>query len=148
MGDGLESILLLAQDDRPGSQTNTTGEGAGTETAQGTTDPTGTTAGRPQSTGNSLVLFLPLILIMVFLLWTSSSAQRKEKKKRDAMLGALKRHDRVQTIGGVIGSVVEIKDSEVVLKVDETNNVKMRFSKTAVQQVLDSREAEVSAAAS
>jgi preprotein translocase subunit YajC len=52
------------------------------------------------------------------------------------MLSALKRHDRVQTIGGVIGAVVEVKDDEVVLKVDETNNIKMRFARSAVQQII------------
>lgn len=148
MGDVLEFKLLVAQDDRPGSTPVTTGDNAesATTTTPGVADPTGTQA--PAKPPSAWPILLPLILIMVFMFWTSSSAQRKEKKKRDSMLSALKRHDRVQTIGGVIGSVVEIKDSEIVLKVDETNNVKMRFSRSAVQQVLDSRDTEVVSASS
>ena len=82
------------------------------------------------------IIFVPLLLVIFFIIWTSSSAKRKEKKKREAMLSAIKRHDRVQTVGGVIGSVVEIKDTEVILKVDEANNIKVRFAKSAIQQVL------------
>lgn len=149
MGDGFGLRLMVGQDDRPGSTPNTSGESGetGTTTTPGTPDATGVT---PPTTKppSAWPILLPLILIMVFMFWTGSSAQRKEKKKRESMLSALKRHDRVQTIGGVIGSVVEIKDNEIVLKVDETNNVKMRFSKSAVQQVLDSRETEAAGATS
>lgn len=124
--------LLLGQADNPGGVPLSPGGNAG-ESAPG--QPTGA---RPTGTSplGQWVFIIPLLLIMVFMIWTSSSAQRKERKKREAMLSALKRHDRVQTIGGLIGSVVEIKDNEVVLKVDEANNVKMRFAKSAVQQVL------------
>lgn len=83
-----------------------------------------------------LIFWVPIILIFIFMLWTNSSAQRKERKKREEMLSTLRRHDRVQTIGGIIGSVVEVKDNEVVLKVDETNNVKLRFAKSSIQQVI------------
>ncbi len=128
--------LFIGQADNPSvgapSQTPTD------EGDTGTVAPGTGGAGTPTPTNplGSFYIFIPLLLIMVFMIWTSSSAQRKEKKKRESMLGSLKRHDRVQTIGGLIGSVVEIKDSEVVLKVDEANNIKMRFAKSAVQQVL------------
>ena len=62
--------------------------------------------------------------------------QRKDRQKHTDMLGNLKRNDRVQTIGGVLGTVVDVRDHEVVLKVDETNNVKMRFNRSAVKEVL------------
>jgi preprotein translocase subunit YajC len=52
------------------------------------------------------------------------------------MVSAIKKHDRVQTIGGVIGSVVEIKPDYVVLKVDESSNTRITFARSAVQQVL------------
>jgi len=128
--------LLMAQVDNPGGATPITPGGNGGADA-GTGDPAGGAAPRGTSPfGGQWVILIPLLLIMVFMIWTSSSAQRKERKKRESMLAALKRHDRVQTIGGLIGAVVEIKDNEVILKVDEANNVKMRFAKSAVQQVL------------
>jgi preprotein translocase subunit YajC len=46
---------------------------------------------------------------------------RKEKKKRAALMASLKKHDKVQTVGGIIGTVVELTAEEVVLRVDETS---------------------------
>ncbi len=134
------TIITIAQDDTPGI--SAAGEGTGDTTGTGTIQPgTGATPGGTGGTGaapgtSSWMLFLPLILVMVFVFWSSSSAQKKEKRKRNEMLESINKHDKVQTIGGVIGSVVEIKDTEIVLKVDEANNIKMRFSRSAIQQVV------------
>jgi len=42
----------------------------------------------------------------------------------------------VQTVGGVIGTVVELKSDEVVLKVDDSGHTRIRFARSAIQQVL------------
>ena len=54
------------------------------------------------------------------------------------MLNAIRKHDRVQTIGGLIGSVVEIKTDTVILKVDESSNTRITFSRSSIQQVISS----------
>ena len=54
------------------------------------------------------------------------------------MLNAIKKHDKVQTIGGVLGAVVEIKPDTVVLKVDESSNTRITFARSSIQQVLTS----------
>ena len=66
----------------------------------------------------------------------SMRSQSKEKKKRASMLSAIKKHDRVQTVGGVIGAVVEIKPDTIVLKVDESSNTRITFDRGSVQRVL------------
>lgn len=67
----------------------------------------------------------------------SIMGQRRDRKKREAMISAIKKHDRVQTIGGVIGSVVEVKPDYVILKVDESSNTRITFARSAIQQVLN-----------
>ena len=83
-------------------------------------------------------MMLPLLLVvmMVFLFWTSSRSQKKERQRREEMINSISTNDTVQTIGGVIGRVAEIKDDEIILRVDESTNTKMRFTKAAVQQVV------------
>lgn len=76
-----------------------------------------------------LVVFGAIILFSVF-------GQRKEKKRRQEMLASIKKSDSVQTIGGVIGSVVEVKDETIVIRVDDRSDTRMTFSRAAVQQVL------------
>jgi len=64
--------------------------------------------------------------------------QKRDRKKREALISAIKKHDRVQTIGGVVGSVVDVKPDYVVLKVDESSNTRITFTRAAIQQVLTS----------
>ena len=52
------------------------------------------------------------------------------------MLAAIKKNDRVMTIGGIVGSVVTANENEVTLKVDESANVKITVIRSAVQKVL------------
>ena len=80
-----------------------------------------------------------LLMLVVFggIIIFSTFGQRKQKKKREAMLKSMSKNDSVQTIGGIIGSVVEVKDDTVVLQVDTSSNTRMTFSRAAVQTVLN-----------
>ncbi len=81
-------------------------------------------------------LFPMLLLFLVMMILFTVFGQRRDKKKRQAMLGSVKKHDKVQTVGGVIGSVVEVKPDTVVLKVDESTNTRITFARSSIQQVL------------
>ncbi len=85
--------------------------------------------------------FYFMLLILALFMFVLIIPQRREKKRRNAMLEALKKGDRVQTVGGIIGTIVEIRPTELVLKVDENTNTRMRFSRSAIQAVLDREEA-------
>lgn len=89
---------------------------------------------------------LPLLLMLGVFFWFLTRSQKRERQKFENMLSALKRNDRVVTIGGIFGTVVEVRDTEVVLKVDESNNIKIRFARSAIKEVL--REPTPQAAAS
>ena len=91
----------------------------------------------PGRGGPKLVMFLFLMLGLVLMFVLMSGSQRKEKRKRKEMLSSLKKGDKVQTIGGILGSVVEVKDTHVVVKVDENSNTRLKFSRSAVQTVVD-----------
>ena len=81
-------------------------------------------------------LLLPLILAMGVAWFIMSRGRSKERQKFEDMLNNLKRNDRVQTVGGIYGAVWEVKDGEVVLKVDESNNIKLRFNRNAIKEVI------------
>ena len=72
-----------------------------------------------------------LLMIGVFYLVLFRGSPKTRKKLAD-----LKKNDRVMTRGGIIGTIVGMKENEVVLKVDETTNTKMTFLKDAVWQVV------------
>lgn len=85
--------------------------------------------------GNFLLVLVGLFVIMIIL---TSIGPRREKKRRESMISAVKKHDRVQTVGGVIGAIVELKPDVIVLKVDESANTRITFARSAIQQVLTS----------
>ncbi len=84
-------------------------------------------------------ILIPFLVIMIFV---SVMGSRREKKKRESLMNSMKKHDEVQTAGGIIGSVVEIKDDTVILKIDENSNVRMTFAKSAIVQIVSSGAAQ------
>lgn len=77
-----------------------------------------------------------LILIMAVMWFFVLRGKRNQDKQRKDMLSQLKKGDRIQTIGGIIGTVVEAREDSVLVKVDESNNTKIRFSRAAIHRVL------------
>lgn len=138
----IDTVLVLAQADAgaqpvkgvlgAGDQTATEGQPAGPDGAGG--------AGGSKPAANPFGgFFFPLILAMIVLMvFTTITSGRKEKKKKAEMMSSLARHDRVQTIGGVIGTIVEIDAESVVLRVHESSDTRVRFARSAIQQVLRS----------
>jgi len=93
-------------------------------------------AGTPVSPVAQFFPFALMIAVIAFLLLSARSQKKREKREREQMFASLSKNDRVQTIGGVIGTIMSVKDNEVVLKVDETTNTKMTFVKSSVQRVI------------
>lgn len=97
------------------------------------TPPPGGGQGSP-SGGFNFIWVLMLFLVMMVVM--TSMTGRREKKRREALMTSLKKGDRVQTLGGIIGTIIELHDNEVVLRVDEVSNTRIRFARTAVQGVI------------
>ena len=85
--------------------------------------------------GQPFSMLLPIILIFgAFYFLIILPAQRKERKQREALFTALKKNDEVVTAGGIIGVVQNIKDDEVLLKIDD--NAKMRVLKSSITRII------------
>ena len=79
---------------------------------------------------NSIIQFLPLIVILaIFYLIVFLPARRRQKKLQD-MIDNLKVGDKVVTSGGIYGTIVGFKDDRIQLRVAE--NVKIELSRNAV----------------
>lgn len=86
--------------------------------------------------GNPRILIV-MVAVMALLWWWMGRGRRKEQHRHKEMLSALKKGDKVTSIGGIIGTVIEVKDKEVVVKVDESSNVRMKFLRSAIRSVGD-----------
>ena len=75
-------------------------------------------------------MWIMLALIFVVMWFFMIRPQRKQQKELQAFRDGLKRGDKVVTIGGIYGTVREIKEGSVLIEVD--SNVKIRVSKNAL----------------
>jgi preprotein translocase subunit YajC len=64
--------------------------------------------------------------------------QRKKEKLHQQMLSRLKKGDQVITIGGIYGTVVDVKDDVVILKVN--HDVKLKFAKTTIHTLMEKKQ--------
>ncbi|HEX8911746.1 MAG TPA: preprotein translocase subunit YajC [Humisphaera sp.] len=89
---------------------------------------------------------LLMALVLVFYIFIFSNKRKETRAKKEKMAG-MKRGDRVQTIGGILGKVVEVEERKVLLKVDESSNTKIWFSRDAIHAVLGEEKVADAAAA-
>jgi preprotein translocase subunit YajC len=96
------------------------------------------TGGAPQPGGifGFLIQYGPLLIILLIMYTIFLGPKRKQDRERQTMLGQMKKGDRVQTIGGLIGTVMDVREDRVVLKIDESSNAKATYVKSAIHKVL------------
>jgi preprotein translocase subunit YajC len=81
---------------------------------------------------------VPLLLGVAVLYFFVFRAKKRQDQQRASQLDKLRPGQRVQTIGGILGTITAVNDkNEVTVKVDETNNVKIKFTRNAIHRVLD-----------
>jgi preprotein translocase subunit YajC len=80
-------------------------------------------------------MFPFLIIAMAVMYFMMVMPKRKQDRERRQMLTDMKRGDEVQTIGGVIGKVVDPREDRVLIKVDESSNTKIWFARSAIARV-------------
>ena len=83
-----------------------------------------------------IVSMLPMVLIFVVFYFFMIRPQKKKDKQVKDMLAALKKGDRVCTIGGIYGTIMDIKDDTITLSVGR-DNLSMVIARWAVRSVED-----------
>lgn len=90
------------------------------------------TAGQtaPAAQGGGWTMWVMLILIMVVMWFFMIRPQRKQQKELQKFRDGLKKGDKVVTIGGIYGTVADIKEKTLLIEID--NNVKIKVDKNSV----------------
>ncbi len=89
--------------------------------------------GAPAANQNPMMQFLPLIAIVVVFYFFMIRPQMKKAKEQKKYIEALKKGDKILTIGGIYGKIHEIKeDGTIIMEVEDGS--KMKISKNAVSQ--------------
>ena len=86
----------------------------------------------PPASSSMWPLLIGMLLIMYFIV---IRPERKERKRKEALIGALKKNDRVITTGGMYASVAAVNENDLTLKFDD-GPTRVRVLKSAIGTVL------------
>lgn len=86
---------------------------------------------------NAIASLMPIIFIFVIFYFLLIRPQQKKQKEHERVVSELKKNDEVVTNGGIHGTVVNVKESTLTLKIDD--NVKIEINKSAVAYLKKSR---------
>lgn len=79
--------------------------------------------------------FLPLILLFVLMWFMLIRPQQTQQRKRREMLGALRKGDKIVTLGGIHGVITEIDNKEDLLTVRIADKVDVQVSRQGVSNL-------------
>ena len=85
------------------------------------------------TTAEMLLSFLPMILIIVFMIVLIYLPQKRQDKKDAAMRSSIEIGDKVTTIGGIVGAIAD-KDDTIVIETG-SDRTKIRFRRSAISSV-------------
>lgn len=102
-------------------------------------------AGAAKQPPSPLQSLIPMIGIGVFfyliVMRPQLKAQKDKRKQHEDLMANLKKNDKVVTIGGIIGTVAEVTDDRVTLKIDD--NTRMKLTRSSIQELVgDKKEAD------
>lgn len=89
-----------------------------------------TTGAVGQPAGSGLGMLIPLLAIFAIMWLLMIRPQNKKQKEIEKFRQGLKKGDKIVTIGGIYGTVVEIKDSTLFIEIDK--DVKIKVDKSSV----------------
>ena len=92
---------------------------------------------------NPLAMLFPFVMMFGIFYLLVFRPQSQARKTHERMLKQLKKHDEVVTTGGLFGTVVNVKEETVTLRIDE--NVRVEVERTAITRLVKSRGAEAEA---
>ena len=89
---------------------------------------------QPGGLQSFLATMMPMVLIFVIFYFLLIRPQQKKAREHQELLNQLKAGARVVTTGGILGTIVAVKDKTFSVKIAE--NVVIELSRSAVATVL------------
>ena len=86
------------------------------------------------SSGQSpLISLMPIVFIFIIFYFLLIRPQKKVQDEHKKMIAALKKNDEVVTSGGIHGTIMNVKEAAVTLKIDD--NVKIDVEKSCIARI-------------
>ena len=102
----------------------------------------------PGGSAAGLFQLLPFLAIGILFYLMFIRPDRQRRMEQAQMVENLKKNDRVVTAGGIHGTVVNANkgDKDIVIRVDENSNTRLRIVRTSISRVVDESDSESTSA--
>jgi preprotein translocase subunit YajC len=87
---------------------------------------------QPQA-ANPIMSFVPLLIIFIIFYFMLIRPQKKKEQEHQKMLGNLAKNDEVVTSSGIHGTIINVKEKSVILRIDE--NVKIEIERNCIAYI-------------
>lgn len=94
----------------------------------------------PNGTSSLITFIIPLVIMFVVFYFMLLRPQKKKQQARNNMLNELKKGDKIVTIGGLHGTIMELTDDTVVLRVNDVT--KLTFDRNAISHRINTETSE------
>jgi preprotein translocase subunit YajC len=92
----------------------------------------------PEQVGGSLSQLFPLLIVFVIFYFLVFKPEKDKQNRHRKQIADLKKNDLVVTVGGIHGTVVNVKPATLVIRIDDS--VKIEVDKDAIKTVKESKE--------
>ena len=87
----------------------------------------------PDLNANPLLQFVPFLLVFLVFYFIVIKPQKSKQEEFKKLLSDLKKNDQIVTSGGIHGTVINVKDTTAIVRIDD--NVKIEIDKEAIGSV-------------
>jgi len=87
-----------------------------------------TATAQPGGMASPLIMMILMLVIFYFML---IRPENKRKKEAEQMRSSVKKGDKISTIGGIVGTVVDVKESKIVMETG-ADQVRIELEKWAI----------------
>lgn len=93
---------------------------------------------QPDHTANPMAQLpiIPYVLIIMIFYFLVFQPQKKKQNETKQMMANLKKNDQVVTTGGIHGTIINVKETTVIIRIDD--NAKIEIEKEAISKVIKS----------
>ncbi len=95
--------------------------------------------------GSGFEFLIPIGLMVVMFYFLIIRPQKKRQEEHRKLVESLKKGQKVVTAGGIHGIITNVKDTTIVVKVDDSNNTKMEFEKGSIERINVGKDDEMAA---
>lgn len=88
---------------------------------------------QPTPAINPLMNMVPLVFIFIIFYFLILRPQKNKESQHQKMLAGLSKNDEIVTTGGIHGTIINVKDKTVIVRIDE--NVKVELEKNCIAYV-------------